>query len=417
MHPPHLPAVSPLAHLWSLDPAVCFLNHGSFGATPKAVLAQQQQYRDQMEAEPVRWFVETLEPLLDAARARMASLMNADADDLAFVTNATEGVSTVVTSLRFQPGDELLTSAHEYNACTNALRLSAQRTGAKVVSAPIPFPIASPDEAEHAILSAVTPRTKLVLLSHITSPTGLILPVHRIIAALNARGIDTLLDSAHAPGFLPIDLKTLNPAYCTGNFHKWLCAPKGSAFLFVRKDRQHLIQPLRLSHGYNSPRTDRSRFRLNFDITGTADYSPALCTSTSLDFLSSLLPGGLSEVMHRNNTLLLQGREILSDALRITPPAPTTMLGTLFALILPPHTPAVQSRLDARPTRYADALQDALLKNWRIQVPVFRAAGLDGPSGTPHRILRIAAQLYNTPAQYEYLANAVEHELAAESKL
>jgi len=417
MHATDLPAASPLAHHWSLDPAVCFLNHGSFGATPKAVLAQQQQYRDQMEAEPVRWFVETLEPLLDAARARMGSLMNADADDLAFVANATEGVSTVVTSLRFQPGDELLTSAHEYNACSNALRLSAQRTGAKVVTAPIPFPITSPDEAEYAILSAVTPRTKLVLLSHITSPTGLILPVQRIIAALNARGIDTLLDSAHAPGFLPIDLKALNPAYCTGNFHKWLCAPKGSAFLFVRKDRQHLIHPLRLSHGYNSPRTDRSRFRLNFDITGTADYSPALCAPTSLDFLSSLFPGGLSEVMHRNNTLLLQGRQILSDALKITPPAPTSMLGTLFAMILPPHAPAFQSRLDARPTRYADALQDALLKNWRIQVPVFRAAGLDGPSGTPHRILRIAAQLYNTPAQYEYLAKAVTHELAAESTL
>ncbi len=417
MHPTQLPAASPLAHHWSLDPSVCFLNHGSFGATPKVVLAQQEQYRAQMEAEPVRWFVETLEPLLDSARARMGSLMNADADDLAFVTNATEGVSTVVSSLRFEAGDELLTSAHEYNACTNALRLAAQRTGAKVVSASIPFPIESPEQAERAILSAVTPRTKLVLLSHITSPTGLILPVQRIIASLNARGIDTLLDSAHAPGFLPIDLKALNPAYCTGNFHKWLCAPKGIAFLFVRKDRQHLIHPLRLSHGFNSPRTDRSHFRLNFDITGTADYSPALCAPTSLDFLSNLFPGGLSEVMHRNNTLLLQGREILCNALKITPPAPANMLGTLFAMILPPHAPDVQSRLDARPTRYADALQDALLKNWRIQVPVFRAAGLEGPSATPHRILRIAAQVYNTPAQYEYLAKAVQHELAAESKL
>ncbi len=398
------PPCSPLAEHFGIDPTRVFLNHGSFGAVPKSVRAAQAVVRARMDADPIRFFVEELEPALDRARATMSAFVGCPAADFAFVENATAGVNSVVRSLRFEPGDELLTSAHEYNACNNVLALAAQQWGARVVHAPVPFPVKSDDEVVEAIVRAATPRTRLALVSHITSPTGIILPVKRIVAELASRDIDTLVDGAHAAGFVPLSVVDIGAAYTTGNFHKWLCAPHGSAFLHVRPDRQHLIHPLILSHGHNSTRTDRSKFRLEFDYVGSLDTSPWLCTPDAAAFVAGLAPsgGGWPEIMRANRALALQARDMLCRELGVEPPAPDHMIGAMAAVPVPDRRASERGVWGV----YPDPLQERLLDRWRVQVPInpFPAA--------PRRWVRVSAHLYNTMEQYEYLAKALKAELA-----
>ncbi|OYV69525.1 MAG: penicillin epimerase, partial [Deltaproteobacteria bacterium 21-66-5] len=201
---------------WGLDPSVLFLNHGSFGACPRPVLALQRGLREQMEAEPVRFLGSGLEPLWDEARASLAAFIGSDPADVVFVPNATAGVNTVLASLRFSPGDELLVTDQEYNACRNALEVVARRAGARVVVAAVPFPAASPEEALVAILRRATERTRLLLVDQVVSQTALVMPVAALVREMAARGVETLVDGAHGPGMLPLDLSSLGAAYYTG---------------------------------------------------------------------------------------------------------------------------------------------------------------------------------------------------------
>jgi isopenicillin-N epimerase len=396
-----MPPVAPSAFAvhWDLDPEVVFLNHGSFGACPRLVLEHQQRLRTELERQPVRFMHRELESRLDAARRELAAFVGCDADDLAFVPNATAGVNTVLRSLRLQPGDDVLVTDHEYNACRNALDLVAERSGARVVTAALPFPLRDADQVVDAVLAAVTERTRLLLIDHVTSPTGLVLPIERIVPPLAARGIDTLVDGAHAPGMLPLDLRTLGAAYYTGNCHKWLCTPKGSALLYVRRDRQDRLRPLSISHGANSPRTDRSRFRLEFDFTGTVDPTPWLCIPAALHFLQSLLPGGIAALQRHNRELALRGRELLARAVDSAPPAPESAIGSLAAVLLPPSDlPTGAHGLDP--------LQVELWRRHAIEVPVIR-----WPKPAL-RLLRISPQIYNSPAQLEWLCEVLPPLLA-----
>ncbi|MCX6904920.1 MAG: aminotransferase class V-fold PLP-dependent enzyme, partial [Verrucomicrobia bacterium] len=268
--------------LWPLEPGLIFLNHGSFGSCPRAVLAFQRALQERMEGQPCDFFVRELEGLLDQARAALADFVGAEAADLVFVPNATTGVNTVLRSLRFEKGDELLVTSHEYKACRNALDFAAERWGCRVVVAEAPFPLKQSGQIIEAILDKVTSRTRLALLDHVTSQTGLVLPLQPIIKELSRRGIESLIDGAHAPGMLALHLGELGATYYTGNCHKWMCSPKGAGFLWVERARQPLIRPLSISHGANSPRQDRSRFLIEFGWTGTSDPSAALSVPEAL---------------------------------------------------------------------------------------------------------------------------------------
>ncbi|MEO0652615.1 MAG: aminotransferase class V-fold PLP-dependent enzyme [Planctomycetota bacterium] len=395
-------ANSLLARHWRLDPAIDFLNHGSFGACPRPVLAIQREWVDRLEREPVRFMARELEEHLDRVRAELGEFMECHPDDLALVPNATHALNTVLRSLELRPDDELLVTDHEYNASANILDFVAARAGARVVKVDVPFPLDDPRAVSDLILAAVTERTRLLLIDHVTSQTGLVLPIEPLVQELRARGVETLVDGAHAPGMVPLELDALGAAYYTGNLHKWVCAPKGSAFLYVRRDKQADLRPLAISHGANSTRTDRSRFRLEADWLGTVDPSPWLAIPAALDFVRNLVPGGLHGLREHNRDLVLEGRRLLCETLGVPAPAPESMIGSLASVPLP------TVELEPEPNGvWKEPLHQALLER-SIEVPTMLWPA------PPRRLLRISAQAYNHREQYERLADAVA-ELTADS--
>ena len=384
---------------WPLDSRVTFLNHGSFGSCPHRILDHQTEWRGKLERQPVQFFVRELEPLLDDARKKLCSFLGAHPDNLVFVPNATTGINTVLRSIAFRPGDELLVTNHEYNACRNALNRVGDQTGATVVEANIPFPLESTEAIVAAVLNRVSARTRLVLIDHVTSQTGLIFPVATLIAELKKRGVDTLVDGAHAPGMVPLKLEEMAPAFYTGNCHKWLCAPKGAAFLYVAAEQQSKIRPLVISHGANSPRRDRSRFLIEFGWTGTPDPTAYLSVTKAIDFMSGLLPGGWPQVMEANHSLVVAGRSVVEKALGIESAAPPEFLGSLASILIPGHA-------ETSSPLYGDPLQERLWNEFQIEAPVIPWPV--SPAGDMGRILRISAQLYNSLPQYERLAAALK---------
>ena len=388
-------APRPLAGLWTLDPGVAYLNHGSFGACPAAIQEHQAFLRAQMEREPVDFLARELPARLAEAREALAAFVGAAAGDLAFVNNATAGVNAVLRSLELRPGDELLTTDHAYAACRKAMEFVARRAGARVVVAPVPFPPAGPEDVMAPVLAALTPRTRLAVLDHVTSPTALVFPIAPLVGELAMRGVDTLVDGAHVPGMLPLDLRAIGAAYYSGNAHKWLCAPRGAAFLHVRPDRQAGIHPLVISHGYE-PAADHegeiTHFRDEFDWTGTDDPTAWLAVPECIRLLGGLLPGGWPELMARNHALAMEARAIVAEAAGVAASCPEGMIGSMASLPLPPPAPGAP----------AATLDHEQLAGW------FRQRGVEtwlcpwpAPGG---KLLRVSAQLYNDEGQYRRLA-------------
>lgn len=409
---PHLPKPSAYFRHWNLDPEVVYLNHGSFGACPREVLAAQDGYRAQMEREPVRYFVEEFQGLMDRTRRDLGAFLGCAWDEIAPVPNATVASATVFDDVNLRAGDEILINEHEYPACQNNARRAAARAGASVVTTAMPFPIAGPQQIVDAILGKVTSRTRVVMVSHVTSPTGLVMPVERLVAELEPRGVRVFVDGAHAPGMVAtLNLGTLGASYYTANCHKWICSPKGGAFLYVRRDRQEGFRPLVLSNNAEKPKAGRAQFLTEFDFVGTADYTGFFAISDALRVMREMVPGGWTEIMRRNHEMAVRGRDIVCAELGITPAAPREMLGSIVTMILPAHEPERLARVRARPSAYHDALQDALIRNHRIQVPVW------GLAGKPERFVRISAQVYNSEEQYVYLAKALKAELEAEARM
>lgn len=380
---------------WQLAPRTVFLNHGSFGACPKPILKLQSEFRAAMEAEPVQFLWRRYEERLEPARQELARFIGAKSKDLVFVTNATAGVNAVLRSLKLRRGDEVLTTNLDYNACHNVLVEVVRQTGAKLVVADIPFPLNSADEITAAILQGVTRRTRLALLDHVTSNTALVFPIKQIVRELEARGVGTLVDGAHAPGMLSLNLRELRPTYYTANLHKWVCAPKGAAFLWVREDKQTHLQPAVISHGNNRPRPGFTPFQDRFDWAGTFDPSAWFCVGAAIKFMGEVLPGGWPELRQRNRDLAVAARRMLCERLQVEPPCPESLLGSMATLPLPEALQRVppSGKIDREQLRLYDA--------FGIEVPLMRF-------GQPERRwLRVSAQIYNSMADYEYLGAAL----------
>ena len=384
---------------WQLDPSIDFLNHGSFGATPKTVLKAQRDWIDALERDPIRFLAPEREliPKLDEVRERVASLVNAPASSIVFVRNATDGVNAVLRSMNLQAGDEVVITNHGYNACNNAVRFATDRCSAKTRTANIPFPIETEEDVLVNVESQLSDRTKLLVVDHVTSPTGLVFPIERIIAVAHRYGIRVLIDGAHAPGMLPLDLKALQADYYTANHHKWLCAPKASGFLYVDPRWQDEVRPTVISHGANRPPSERSKYLDEFDWVGTYDPTPVLSVPTAIDFVSQLYPGGLEELMSANRHHALEAQRILADAMNIPLPSPASMIGSLAAIPIM----KVTGELSEHPA----LLQQRLYQEHNIEVPIF--GGLSPDSC----LLRVSLQAYNHLGQIERLASALRQML------
>jgi isopenicillin-N epimerase len=378
--------------MWALEPGSHHLNHGSFGAVLEEVLELQTEWRERFEANPSRFVFRELQTAIDTAREALAGFVGADPAGIAPVRNATTGVASVLRSIEtgIGPGDQLLTTGHDYNAIRQILRFTAERTGAEVVVAEVPFPIEDPGDVTEVVLGAVTPSTRLAVIDHVTSPTALVYPIEEIVAALEPR-VPVLVDGAHGPGQVPLDLERLGASWYTGNLHKWTCAPKGAGFLHTRADRRVSTVPPVISHGYNAPLGDAGdRYQLLFDWLGTDDFSAWAVVPDALRLVASMEPGGWEAVMRRNHDLAVEARRVIATAVGTPLPAPDHMIGSMASILLPDATgPDPGGDLSPATDVLFDRGWFALVMNW--------------PSW-PAQLLRISAHLYNTLDEYQSLA-------------
>lgn len=378
---------------WRLDPGIAFLNHGSFGATPTRVLNRQRDLRAQLEENPVRFFNRVYPSMLDHARAELAAFVGADPAGLAFTTNTTTAINTILRSRALDPADEILVTNHAYPACRHAAQFVAERSGARVRIAEIPLDVDGPDAIVDALLENVTPKTDIALVDHVTSPTAVVFPIERIVGELEERRVDTLVDGAHAPGMLDLDVESIAPTYYVGNCHKWICAPKGAAFLWAGEHERDDLHPLVVSNWYRQSVEGRPPFRMEFDWTGTRDPTAWLSVPTAIDHMASLVPNGWEGLRERNSDLVRRARRLLCETLEVEPPVPESMLGTMAAVPLPDRPD------DVEPGPFGIApLQRELAEEHGIEVAV------NTWPEPPRRHLRISAQLYNEFEQYERLA-------------
>jgi isopenicillin-N epimerase len=351
---------------WALSPEVLHLNHGSFGGCRASVIAEATRLRTELEAAPMKFFGLAWQGLIDRAREALAAFVGAPADRLVFVPNATHGVAIAIASCRLEPGDEIVTTNHTYRAVRNQLARLAAARGARVVTVAIGLPF-DPDAMIAAIDAAITPRTRLVVLDHVTSPTALIFPLERIVPALVARGIQVVIDGAHAPGQIALDIAALGATYYAGNNHKWLCAPKATGFLVAHGP----AAPLVTSHGASPDYGPANRFHAELDWTGTADPTPHLCVPAAIAAVADW-----PATRERNHALVLALRDRVIAALGGDERhhlAPATSLGCMAAIPV---------RISGVPL----ALTERLLRA-NVELPI-----VDWP-GQP--FVRLSAHLYN----------------------
>lgn len=383
---PPAPLRANLAAEFMLDPAIAFLNHGSFGARPRKVLEAQNIRRAEFEARPIEWLDRRRHDMISRAKQKLGAFLGMTPQNFGFVTNATGGINAVLRSLRFNPNDELLTTNHVYNAVRQTMKYLAQQAGAVYVEAAVPLPLRSPQEVVKAICAAITDRTRLLLLDHITSPTAVIFPVREIVELCNERGIDVLIDGAHAPGMLPLNVEELGVAYYAGNLHKWVCAPPGAAFIWARPDKQDGIHPPIISHFLNES------FVAEFNWQGTRDITSWLSVEEALDYFASL---GWPRVKSHNHQMAVWVQQMLCAKWSVEPATPLdgSMIGSMATVPLP-----AQEMLKSKFGEFK-SLQAAIYDRYRIEVPVVDWGG--------RWWVRPCCQIYNSPQQYERLASAV----------
>ena len=378
------PDAAALRELFRLEPDVAFLNHGSYGACPRPVFERYQAWQRELERQPVEFLGRRLEGLLDDARAVLAAELGAEAGDLVFAPNATAALNTVARSLHLQPGDEILTTDHEYGALELTWEFVARKTGARYVRQPVPIPARSPEEVVEAVWAGRTERTRVLFLSHVSSRTALRFPVEELCRRAQGAGILSVVDGAHAPGQIPLDLAALGADVYGGNCHKWLCAPKGSGFLWARPEHQPWIEPAVVSWGYapGQPFAERRHWQ------GTGDPAAYLSVPAAIDFQRE---HGWDEVRDRCHELVREARRAITGWTGLEPPAPDSRdwFVQMASLPLPPCD--------------AEEVQRRLREEHRIEIPVFEWNG--------RQLVRVSVQGYNSAGDVEALVEALPHVL------
>ncbi len=378
----------PIKELFLLDREVIFLNHGSFGATPRPVFTDYQHWQLLLEKQPVQFLARDIFKYLQGSRQRLAEYLGANPSDLVFVPNATFAVNIIARSLKLAPGDEVIISNHEYGACENVWLFLSQKRSFNVVRAAIPLPLPSETEIIGEIWSKITDRTRLIFLSQITSPTAVQLPVKKICQKARQDGIQVFVDGAHAPGQLELDLMDIGADYYTGNCHKWLLAPKGAGFLHVHPERQPLIEPLVVSWGWgkNSPYKSESKFIQEQEWWGTMDPAAYLSVPAALDFLEDHNWSDVREKCRGLLKTILREIEILTGFPSISGEDQAAYL-QLGAAELPGSC-------------QPEKLQSWLYSNYQIEIPVISWEG--------RWLIRPSVQGYNTPEDLDQLLAALK---------
>jgi isopenicillin-N epimerase len=384
-----------LAH-FPLEPGAIYLNHGTVGVTPNVVLRARSALLDEIERHPARFMIRELmqlgltpppqAPRLRAAADEVARFLGVDGDGLAFVDNASSGVNAVLRSFALQPGDEILIHDHAYGGLARAAAFIARARGVTLASVELPFPVHDPADCVRALERAITPRTRIALLDHVTSETALVLPLAEMAAACRSRGVPVLVDGAHAPGAIEVDIASLGVDWYAANLHKWAFAPRSCGVLWAAPDRRRDLHPGVLSWGVTS-----GDWLQEFDWTGTRDPTPWLAAPAALDFMRDVL--GVDAMRSHNRALALASAAMLTRRWRRSWATPESMVGCMVTVPLP-------ERFGAGDPATAQQLRDALLERHAIEVPVIARAGA--------LWVRVSLQVYNDPADVERLAEAVD---------
>ncbi|KAI0388508.1 selenocysteine lyase [Xylariaceae sp. FL0594] len=405
--PEGLPQPDPMLARWPLRRDVVHMDHGSSGACPTEILEHQNALRWDLDRGSPEFFLSSWSPRHRASKEALAKFVNAHYDELLLTPGSTLGLNIVTQSQKFQPGDELLTTNHAYSSVVMLLRHVAQRDGAKVVIADVPFPIASPDDVVESILARVTPRTRFAIIDHIVSRTGLVFPIKRIVKELADRGIDSLVDGAHGPGQVPVDLHDIGAAYYTTSCHKWMCAPRGVGFLYARRDRVARLKPLviaRSGHWRDSDGGAYSWLEHTFEWNGCHDPSGVHSLPRIIQFLENALPGGHAAMVRRNHELAVAARRRVLDILGIgNVPCPDDMIANMVTFPLPDSVlPDTGGILPICRTLWEKDRAEIQCYHW----PAY-----------PKRIFRFSVQLHNSMEQFVWLAGKIKDALAAEVEL
>jgi isopenicillin-N epimerase len=368
--------------LWGLDYSRLIVNHGSYGATPLEVLASQDEWRRRMEVSPTLFMATELPAALRKAAEAVGAAIGAHGDDIALVDNSTAAINAILGSIPFAPDDEILVNNHTYGAVLKTARHIAARTGAVVVTATLPFPDPTGETLIAAHLAAVTPRTRLAIVDHITSPSALVMPLAAMVAAFHDVGVPVLVDGAHGPGQVPLDLAALGADYYVGNGHKWWMGAKGAGFLWAAPEQQVGLHPTIISHGYGSG------FLAEFDWTGTRDWSAALAMPDAIAFHNRL--GGVA-LMDANRTLARASAEKLAARFGTRTASPPDLEGAMSLVALPVTGPATHERAYALRLMFYELGCD---------IPIHMLADTIW--------LRLSAQAYNLSSDYDRLGDLVD---------